>query len=83
MSSTQFPQLLLLLRLFILIECILRRTCKEWKELQLSLTQENLSRALSSVGRIVSGRTSLPVLSNVLLATYTNRLRLSATNLEI
>jgi DNA polymerase-3 subunit beta len=51
--------------------------------LQLSLTQENLSRALSSVGRIVSGRTSLPVLSNVLLATDTNRLRLSATNLEI
>ena len=83
MSSTQFPQLLLLLRLFILIECILSRTCKEWKELQLSLTQENLSRALSSVGRIVSGRTSLPVLSNVLLATDTNRLRLSATNLEI
>lgn len=51
--------------------------------MQLSLTQENLSRALSSVGRIVSGRTSLPVLSNVLLATDTNRLRLSATNLEI
>jgi DNA polymerase-3 subunit beta len=50
---------------------------------RLSLTQENLSRALASVGRVVSSRTSLPVLSNVLLATDGNRLRLSATNLEI
>ena len=51
--------------------------------MHLSLTQENLSRALSSVGRVVSTRASLPVLSNVLLATDGNRLRLSATNLEI
>jgi DNA polymerase-3 subunit beta len=50
---------------------------------RLSLTQENLSRALASVGRVVSSRASLPVLSNVLLATDGNRLRLSATNLEI
>jgi DNA polymerase III subunit beta len=51
--------------------------------MKLSLTQENLSRALSSVGRVVSSRASLPVLSNVLLTTDGNRLRLSATNLEI
>ncbi len=51
--------------------------------MRLSLTQENLSRALSSVGRVVSTRASLPVLSNVLLSTDGNRLRLSATNLEI
>ncbi len=51
--------------------------------MRLSLTQENLSRALASVGRVVSTRTSLPVLSNVLLATDGNRLRLSATNLEV
>jgi DNA polymerase III subunit beta len=50
---------------------------------RLSLTQENLARALGSVGRVVSSRTSLPVLSNVLLVTDGNRLRLSATNLEI
>jgi DNA polymerase-3 subunit beta len=50
---------------------------------RLSLTQENLARALASVGRVVSTRTSLPVLSNVLVATDGNRLRLSATNLEI
>ncbi len=51
--------------------------------MRLSLTQENLSRALGAVGRVVSNRSSLPVLSNVLLATDGNRLRLSATNLEI
>ena len=51
--------------------------------MKLGLTQENLSRALASVGRVVSSRSSLPVLSNVLLATDGNRLRLSATNLEI
>ena len=51
--------------------------------MRLSLTQENLNRALASVGRVVSTRASLPVLSNVLIATDGNRLRLSATNLEI
>lgn len=51
--------------------------------MRLSLTQENLSRALAAVGRVVSTRSSLPVLSNVLLTADTNRLRLSATNLEI
>jgi len=50
---------------------------------KLSLTQENLSRALATVGRAVSSRSSLPVLSNVLLTAENNRLRLSATNLEI
>lgn len=56
---------------------------KRGGNVRLSLTQENLSRALGSVGRVVSTRTSLPVLSNVLLVTDGNRLRLSATNLEI
>lgn len=51
--------------------------------MKLSITQENLNRALASVGRIVSNRTSLPVLSNILLTTDGNRLRLSATNLEL
>ncbi|MFI5240308.1 MAG: DNA polymerase III subunit beta [Candidatus Saccharimonadia bacterium] len=48
-----------------------------------SLTQENLNRALGLVGRVVSSRSSLPVLSNVLIASDQNRLKLSATNLEI
>ncbi len=51
--------------------------------MKLSLTQENLAKALNIVGRVVSGRTSLPVLSNVLLATDNKRVKVSATNLEI
>lgn len=51
--------------------------------MKLSVTQENLHKALGTVGRVVSSRSSLPVLSNILLSTDTNRLRLSATNLEI
>ncbi len=51
--------------------------------MKLSSTQEKLAKALSTVGRIVSSRTSLPVLSNVLLSADQNRLRIAATNLEI
>lgn len=51
--------------------------------MKLNVTQENLNKALGTVGRVVSSRSSLPVLSNVLLSTDTNRLRLAATNLEI
>lgn len=51
--------------------------------LKVSLTQENLNRALGLVGRIVSSRSSLPVLGNVLLSTDKNRLKLAATNLEV
>ena len=51
--------------------------------MKLSLTQENLAKALGSVGRIVSSRATLPILSNVLLSTDGSRLKLSATNLEI
>jgi len=51
--------------------------------MKLQVTQENLSRALSAVGRIASGRNTLPILSNVLLSTIDNRLKISATNLEV
>ena len=51
--------------------------------MKLSLTQENLARALAVTGRAISNRSSLPILSNVLLTAEKNRLRLSATNLEI
>ena len=44
--------------------------------------QENLVRGLSIVGRAVSVKNSLPVLSNVLIQTDSGRLKLSATNLE-
>lgn len=51
--------------------------------MKLTVTQENLSRALSTVGRVASSKTSLPVLNNILLRTDNNRLLLAATNLEI
>jgi DNA polymerase III subunit beta len=51
--------------------------------MKLSLTQENLNKALGLVSRAVSGRSSLPVLSNVLLSAESNRLKLAATNLEV
>ena len=51
--------------------------------MKLTCVQENLSRALSVVNRAVATRTSLPVLSNVLVATERSMLKLSATNMEI
>ncbi len=51
--------------------------------MKLSVVQENLQKALSSVTRIVGSRNSLPVLGNVLLKTEASRLVVSATNLEV
>jgi DNA polymerase III subunit beta len=51
--------------------------------MRVSCLQENLAKGLSIVGRAVATRSTLPVLSNILLATDQGRLRLSATNLEI
>ncbi|MGH2355393.1 MAG: DNA polymerase III subunit beta, partial [Chloroflexota bacterium] len=51
--------------------------------MRISCVQDHLSRGLAIVGRAVGGRTTLPVLNNVLLASDGERLKLSATNLEI
>ena len=51
--------------------------------MELSVTQENLAKALSNVGRVASSKTQLPILSNILLRTDGNRLLVAATNLEI
>lgn len=51
--------------------------------MKISVLQENLARGLSIVSRAVSPRSTLPVLSNILVATDGGRLRLSATNLEL
>lgn len=51
--------------------------------MKVSVLQENLAHGLSIVSRAVSPRSTLPVLSNVLIATDEGRLRLSATNLEL
>ena len=51
----------------------MRVTCK----------QEHLARGLDIVSRAVPSRSTLPILSNVLIATDKGRLKLSTTNLEI
>lgn len=51
--------------------------------MQLQVTQENLSNALSVVARVASARGTLPILANVLIKTVENRLSISATNLDI
>jgi DNA polymerase-3 subunit beta len=50
---------------------------------KISCLQENLAKGLSTVGRAVATRSTLPVLSNILLESDNGRLRLAATNLEI
>ncbi len=51
--------------------------------MKLSIVQDNLARGLSVVGRAVSSKAALPVLSNILLRTSDAGLELTATNLEI
>lgn len=51
--------------------------------MKLVVTQENLTKALTAVGRVASGKTPLPILNNILLRTDSNRLVVAATNLEI
>lgn len=51
--------------------------------MKLSCLQENLKRGLATVSHAVAGKSTLPVLSNVLLSTDGGRLRLAATNLEV
>lgn len=56
-----------------------------WRKIAMKITckQQDLSRGLSAVSHAVSNRSTLPILSNILLATDQGRLKLSATNLEI
>jgi DNA polymerase-3 subunit beta len=51
--------------------------------MKLQVTQENLNKALMSVSRIASSRSTLPILANVLIKTSNNLLTISATNLSI
>jgi DNA polymerase III subunit beta len=50
---------------------------------KLTCKQQDLAKGLSIVGHAVSTRTTLPILSHILLATDGDHVRLSATNLEI
>jgi DNA polymerase III subunit beta len=51
--------------------------------MRLSCLQENLRRGLATVGRAAAHKSTLPVLSHVLLASDAGRLKLAATNLDI
>jgi DNA polymerase-3 subunit beta len=51
--------------------------------MKITCKQQDLSRGLSAVSHAVSNRSTLPILSNILLATDNGRLKLSTTNLEI
>ena len=51
--------------------------------MRVSCLQENLKRGLSVVSHAVASKSTLPVLSNILLTTEGGRLRLQATNLEV
>lgn len=52
-------------------------------KLKIKVTQENLNKALSTVAKVAGGRSTLPILNNVLFQIEDNRLSLSATNLDI
>ena len=51
--------------------------------MKLSCLKSNLLEGLSVVGRVVPSRSTLPVLSNLLLVTDRGQLKLAATNLEL
>jgi DNA polymerase-3 subunit beta len=51
--------------------------------MKLNVSQQQFAHGLGIVSRAVSSRSTLPVLSNILLTTDEGRLRLSATNLEL
>ena len=51
--------------------------------MKLKVTQENLAKALNSVARIANSRSTLPILSNIILKTVGTRVSIAATNLDI
>jgi len=51
--------------------------------MKVTCLQENLARGLGIVGRAVALRSTLPITSNVLIATEHGRVKLAATNLDI
>jgi len=51
--------------------------------MKITCIQENLNKALTHSSRIISLRSSLPILDNVLLSTDQGRLKISATDLEL
>ncbi|MDA8188058.1 MAG: DNA polymerase III subunit beta [Dehalococcoidales bacterium] len=51
--------------------------------MKLTVTQENLSKGLTIIGRAVSTKSTIPILANVLLEANETSLKLTANNLEM
>ena len=51
--------------------------------MKLVILQSNFAKALAQVSRIVGNRTTLPVLSNVLISAAKGKIKFSATDLEV
>ena len=51
--------------------------------MKINLTQSNLAKVLNTVSRVASSRTTLPVLSNILIRAELNEVSFSATNMEL
>lgn len=51
--------------------------------MKLSITKDQFTSGLQAVQNVVGARTTLPILSNVLLQAEDNRLRLTATDLDV
>ena len=51
--------------------------------MKITCIQENLNKALTHSSRIISVRSSLPILDNILFSTDHGRLKISATDLEL
>src|ERR1051326_9552939 len=56
---------------------------RDWTPMKLECLQQNLPEGLGVVGRVVPNKSTLPVLSNVLLSTRDGELQLTANNLEL
>lgn len=50
--------------------------------MQFTISQETLSKALNSVGRSVASRSTMPILSNILIRTKDNQLIITASDME-
>ncbi len=51
--------------------------------MKISCTQENLNKGITNVSRIIGTRSTLPILSHILLSTEKGRLKLAGTDLEV
>src|SRR5215469_2200789 len=56
---------------------------EEATSVKLTCNQQELAKGLSTVSHAVSSRTTLPILSHILLKAEGDAIRLAATNLEI